>query len=99
MVFLLKINYLLILGISTGFTGNYEEYFNKEVDEDSILYLMLANHLIHLVNPNALSIAEDVSGMPTVCRKISEGGLGFDYRFAMAIPDMWIKLLKVNDDY
>ena len=36
----------------------------------------------------------DVSGMPTLCRPVEEGGVGFDYRLAMSIPDMWIKLLK-----
>ena len=30
--------------------------------------------------------------MPTLCRPISEGGAGFDYRLAMAIPDVWIKV-------
>ncbi len=49
---------------------------------------MLANHIVHKVNPNAITIAEDVSGMPTLCRKLSEGGIGFDYRLSMAIPDM-----------
>jgi len=49
---------------------------------------MLANHIVHKVNPNAITIAEDVSGMPTLCRKISEGGIGFDFRLSMAIPDM-----------
>ncbi len=73
------------------FTGKYEEYFNSNLDEDSILYLMLANYLIHEVSPyQAISIAEDVSGLPTLCRKIEEGGMGFDYRLGMAVPDMWI---------
>lgn len=60
---------------------------------------MLANDLIHELNPNAITIAEDVSGYPSLCRTIKDGGIGFDYRMAMAIPDKWIKLLKeIKDD-
>ncbi len=59
---------------------------------------MLANHLIHMYNPEAVSIAEDVSGMPTLCRPVEEGGCGFDYRLAMAIPDKWIRILKTMKD-
>lgn len=40
----------------------------------------------------------DVSGMPTLCRSVDEGGVGFDYRLAMSVPDMWIKLLKHSRD-
>lgn len=56
---------------------------------------MLANKLVHDILPGAITIAEDVSGFPGLCRPISEGGFGFDYRLSLAIPDMWIKLLKV----
>ena len=31
-------------------------------------------------------------------RPVSEGGIGFDFRMAMAIPDLWIKLLKETMD-
>lgn len=54
--------------------------------------------MLHEVYPNVVSIAEDVSGMPTLCRPVHEGGVGFDYRLSMAIPDMWIKMLKEQDD-
>lgn len=67
-------------GIGTGFTGGYHEYFNEQVDMDSLVYLMLANKLIHTTFPNAISIAEDVSGYPTLCRTHKDGGVGFDYR-------------------
>jgi 1,4-alpha-glucan branching enzyme len=54
--------------------------------------------MLHEQYPNVITIAEDVSGMPTLCRPVREGGVGFDYRLAMAIPDMWIKLLKEKSD-
>jgi hypothetical protein len=59
---------------------------------------MLANDLIHAQTPSLVSVAEDVSGMPGLCRRTEEGGVGFDYRLGMAIPDMWIKLLKESVD-
>lgn len=65
---------------------------------DGIVYLMLANTLIHEIYPQAITIAEDVSGMPTLCRRVEEGGIGFDYRLSMFIPDMWIKYLKECKD-
>ncbi|MCX8238975.1 MAG: alpha amylase C-terminal domain-containing protein [Akkermansiaceae bacterium] len=77
---------------------NYDKYFLDGVEWDAVTYLQLANHLIHEINPNALSIAEDMSGMPGLCRPLSEGGMGFDYRLAMGIPDHWIKLLKHTPD-
>ena len=66
----------------------------EAVTRASIVYLMLANELLHRLSPSMVTIAEDVSGMPTLCRLVVEGGVGFDYRLAMAIPDMWIKYLK-----
>ena len=85
-------------GISTGFSGDYREYFNVAVDFDAVIFLMLANKMLHDTYPFTITIAEDVSGMPTLGRPVSEGGLGFDYRLAMAIPDIWIKLLKETKD-
>ncbi|TRY84666.1 hypothetical protein DNTS_000364 [Danionella cerebrum] len=85
-------------GIGSGFSGDYNEYFGLQVDEDSIIYLMLANHILHSLYPDCITIAEDVSGMPTLCRPVQEGGLGFDYRLAMAIPDKWIQILKEFKD-
>lgn len=60
--------------------------------------MMLANNLVHQLNPKSISIAEDVSGMPGLCRNIDEGGFGFDFRLAMGIPDMWYKLLREVPD-
>jgi 1,4-alpha-glucan branching enzyme len=80
------------------FTGSYKEYFGMQTDMDGIVYLMLANALIHKLKPTAITIAEDVSGMPTLCRSIKDGGFGFDYRLSMYLPDMWIKFLKEIPD-
>lgn len=71
-----------------------DKYFDAGVDEEALLYFQLANTVIHGLKPHAISIAEEVSGMPGLCRKIDEGGLGFDFRLAMGIPDFWIKTLK-----
>ncbi len=84
-------------GLGQEFTG-YADYFGPKVALDSIAYLMLANEVVHAVNPNAISIAEDMSGMPGLAHPIEEGGLGFDYRLAMGIPDYWIRLLKEKKD-
>ncbi|PMD56232.1 glycoside hydrolase family 13 protein [Hyaloscypha bicolor E] len=86
-------------GIGTGFSGGYHEYFGPGVDEEAVAYLMIANEMLHDLYPEMITIAEDVSGMPALCLSLSLGGIGFDYRLAMAIPDMWIKILKeVKDD-
>lgn len=77
---------------------HYDKYFKQMVDWDAIVFLQLANELIHEIKPNAISIAEDMSGMPGISRKVSEGGIGFDYRLGMGIPDYWIKLLKHTPD-
>jgi len=81
-------------GLGHAFTS-YEEYFDQSVDEDAIMYLTLANRVIHEVRPDAVTIAEDVSGMPGMASPLTDGGCGFDYRLAMGVPDCWFKL--VND--
>ena len=79
----------------TDFTSSpYDAYFGDEVNRDAITYLTLANKLVDEVKPSAVTIAEDVSGMPGMAVSIEDGGIGFDYRLAMAIPDFWIKYLK-----
>ncbi|KAL9055759.1 MAG: hypothetical protein Q9206_003020 [Seirophora lacunosa] len=85
-------------GIGTGFSGGYHEYFGSNVDEDGVVYLMLANELLHQLYPSCITVAEDVSGMPALCLALSLGGIGFDYRLAMAIPDLYIKWLKEKKD-
>ncbi|CAI5999489.1 unnamed protein product [Closterium sp. NIES-64] len=85
-------------GIGMSFSGEYHEYFSTSTDVDAVVYLMLANDLIHGVRPDATTIAEDVSGMPTLGLPVPIGGVGFDYRLAMAIPDRWIEYLKDRRD-
>ncbi|KAJ6184890.1 hypothetical protein N7519_006191 [Penicillium mononematosum] len=85
-------------GIGTGFSGGYHEYFGPAVDEEGVTYLTLANQMLHELYPDCITVAEDVSGMPALCLPHALGGAGFDYRLAMAIPDMWIKLLKESTD-
>ncbi|WP_192820567.1 alpha-amylase family glycosyl hydrolase [Rufibacter sp. LB8] len=77
---------------------NYSRYFDSWVDEDAILYLQLATELSHKLKPGSLLIAEDMSGMPGLCRPVKEGGIGFDFRLGMGIPDYWIKTLKHKKD-
>ncbi len=78
---------------------NYDKYFSMNTNTEAVTYLQLANELIHELNPNAISISEDMSAMPGMCIPIEEGGIGFDYRLAMGCPDLWIKTLKeVSDD-
>jgi 1,4-alpha-glucan branching enzyme len=77
---------------------HYDRYFRAGVDKDAITYLQLATTLIQEIKPGALAIAEDMSGMPGLCRTIEDGGIGFDYRLGMGIPDYWIKLLKHKRD-
>ncbi|MBQ6555290.1 MAG: alpha amylase C-terminal domain-containing protein [Firmicutes bacterium] len=78
--------------------NNMDMYFSMNTDIEAVIYLQLANELIHQINKNAICIAEDMSGMPGMCDKIKDGGIGFDYRLGMGIPDMWIKLCKEFKD-
>ncbi len=75
-----------------------EKFFDEGVDRDALVYLSLANRLVHEFRPGAVTIAEDVSGMPGICSPIDDGGTGFDYRLGMSIPDYWIKILKEQSD-
>lgn len=84
-------------GLGEAFCG-YPDYFNGHQDDNAICYLTLANLLIHEVNPNAVTIAEEVSGMPGLAAPFKDGGYGFDYRMAMNIPDYWIKTIKERRD-
>ena len=84
-------------GLSRSFT-NYGMYFDGNQDDDALNYFVLANKLIHEVNPKNITIAEEMSGMPGLAEPSENGGLGFDYRLAMGIPDYWIKIIKEVSD-
>ena len=84
-------------GLGSAFT-DYGMYFSENTDTDAVTYLGLANLLIHKVKPKAITVAEDMSGMPGMCLPVSAGGIGFDYRLSMGVPDMWIKMLKEYRD-
>jgi len=84
-------------GLGWAFSS-YNDYFAPRVEEDAVTYLQLANELVHTVLPQAVTIAEDVSGMVGIARPVAEGGIGFDYRLAMGIPDYWINLLTNRRD-
>ena len=77
-----------------GVLGDYKQYFGMETNVAAVNYLMMANDMLHECYPGIEVIAEDVSGMPTLCRPVKEGGVGFDARLAMAIPDLWVRILK-----
>ena len=86
-------------GLGTDFNDN-SKYFSMNTHTEAITYLQLANELIHAVNPDAITVAEDMSGMPGMCLPIEDGGCGFDYRLAMGLPDMWIRTVKeVSDEW
>ena len=84
-------------GLGSAFSG-YDMYFSMNTDVEAVTYLQLANELIHELNPNAITVAEDMSGMPGMGIAIQDGGVGFDYRLSMGVPDMWIKLIKEVED-
>ena len=84
-------------GLGEAF-DNDKKYFSINTNVEAITYLQLANDLIHQINPRAITICEDMSGMPGMCLPINDGGIGFDYRLAMGIPDLWIKIIKETKD-
>ena len=84
-------------GLGKAFTS-YNDYYDANTDEDALAYLALANHVIHQIRPDAMTIAEDISGMPSLATAEDLGGIGFDYRLAMGIADYWIRLVKDHRD-
>lgn len=84
-------------GLGADFV-TYADYYNSNVDPDAVTYLTLANKMIHEINHEAITIAEDMSGMPGIALPCDDGGMGFDYRLAMGIPDFWIKTIKEQKD-
>ena len=84
-------------GLGSAFV-DYSLYFSENTDTDAVTYLSLANELVHKIDPHAITVAEDMSGMPGMCLPTSFGGIGFDYRLSMGVPDLWIKMLKESSD-
>lgn len=84
-------------GLEKNFTS-YHEYFDGNQDEDALIYLYLANKLIHNFKPGAITIAEEMSGMPGIAAGTDIKGYGFDFRLSMGVPDFWIKLVKETID-
>lgn len=78
--------------------SKYADYYHEDVEKDTLVYLRMANQLIHTINPESTTIAEEMSGLPGVAAPVNSGGLGFDYRLAMGGPDLWIKTLKERKD-
>ena len=85
-------------GLGTNF-GDYNLYFNSNVNESALSYLALANILVHEIKPEAITIAEDVSGMAGLAAPFADGGVGFDFRMSMGVADHWIKWIKEKDDW
>jgi 1,4-alpha-glucan branching enzyme len=84
-------------GLEKNFVS-YNDYFDGGQDEEALEYIYMANMLIHAFNPAAITIAEEMSGMPGIAAPVSHNGFGFDYRLSMGVPDMWIKLVKDTFD-
>ncbi len=84
-------------GLEKNFTS-YNDYFDGGQDEDALVYLFLANNLIHTINPNAITIAEEMSGMPGLAAGTGKKGYGFNFRLSMGVPDFWIRLVKETPD-
>lgn len=84
-------------GLGYGFDGLHS-YYNGSIDGDAYLYLQLANDVAHQTKPGCITIAEDVSGLPGLGQAPTAGGLGFDFRLGMGIPDFWIKIIKEQAD-
>lgn len=84
-------------GLERSFSS-YDNYFDGGQDGDAIIYLTLANELIHEINQNAITVAEEMSGIPGLAEPFAKGGIGFDFRLAMGIPDYWIKTIKERAD-
>ena len=84
-------------GIGIEFSAQ-QDYFGDNVNNEAVTYLQLANTLVHQLDNEHVTIAEDVSGMPGICADIEDGGMGFNYRLGMFLPDFWIKVLKDQKD-
>ena len=85
-------------GLGLAF-DSYDKYFSMDTDVDAVVYLQLAAELAKELDPESILIAEDMSGMPGMCLPIADGGIGFDYRLNMGLPDYLIKLMRTKDEH
>ncbi|RVW79930.1 1,4-alpha-glucan-branching enzyme 3, chloroplastic/amyloplastic [Vitis vinifera] len=85
----------------TGLDANFKtsRYCNQYVDKDALMYLILANEILHALHPNIVTIAEDATYYPGLCEPTSQGGLGFDYYVNLSAPDMWLDFLENIPDH
>ena len=44
-------------------------------DVEAVVYMMLMNEMLHSLFPTAITVGEDVSGMPTLCRSALPGSI------------------------
>ncbi|KAH7428429.1 hypothetical protein KP509_09G001300 [Ceratopteris richardii] len=79
-------------------TGGYDYFCNQYVDQDAQNYLILANEMLHTLNPNIITIAEDTTFYPGLCQPINKGGLGFDYAVSTQPAEMWAWLIRYGSD-
>jgi 1,4-alpha-glucan branching enzyme len=84
-------------GLGTAF-DHYDKYFSPNTDFEALVYLQMANEMIHEACPAAVTIAEDMSGLPGMCLPVGDGGIGFDFRLSMGVPDFWVRTLKTQSD-
>ncbi|CAK8689215.1 unnamed protein product [Clavelina lepadiformis] len=85
-------------GADRQYANDYSTYFGAYVDTQSMAYMMLANDILHRYYSNIITIAEDKTEMPSLCRPLREGGLGFDYKLGLSVPNKWMKLLDEKRD-
>jgi len=85
-------------GLDDDFSHVGRCFYGKDgqnrLDENGVLYLSLANTLVHELAPHAITLAEEFSGAPGMSCSPDNAGLGFDYRFAMGLPDFWAKFIE-----
>ena len=84
-------------GLGTAFTDDHK-YFSMNTDIDAVTYLQLATTLCHEFRPGSLCVAEDMSAMPGICLPVDQGGIGFDYRLNLGVPDFFIRTIKEKRD-
>lgn len=75
---------------------DYGAYLSRDLCASGVLYLALANSLLAALLPEdqRLSIAQECTGYPTLCRPVAQGGLGFDYRLDSSLSQSLRRLIR-----